>query len=281
MIRDLEPQSQLELLRKANPLLTPPALAEIIPAYSNFTELPDHNGLWSLPELPLQLEKDLASYNKVILMLSGVATGGKDAIREQIEQLQPNLMRKLVTATTRQPRSGEIHGVDYYFYSSQDEFQAAVVRGEFIEWVQQGNRFYGLPFQSLVDALKDPDPLICTHVEMSAWPVIEAFLKENSQGLKVKVIKLFVLPAVSFADYQERLKDGRNDIANRLSRTVMELEAAPKKTDLVVVNQIQKGKVSLTNIAEKIISLVVPLLKSDQAGLLQQPPLPADKNEIF
>ncbi len=281
MIRDLEPQSQLELLRKANPLLTPPALAEIIPAYSNFTELPDHNGLWSLPELPLQLEKDLASYNKVILMLSGVATGGKDAIREQIEQLQPNLMRKLVTATTRQPRSGEIHGVDYYFYSSQDEFQAAVVRGEFIEWVQQGNRFYGLPFQSLVDALKDPDPLICTHVEMSAWPVIEAFLKENSQGLKVKVIKLFVLPAVSFADYQERLKDGRNDIANRLSRTVMELEAAPKKTDLVVVNQIQKGKVSLTNIAEKIISLVVPLLKSDQAGLLQQPPLPAEKNEIF
>jgi guanylate kinase len=61
-----------------------------------------------------------------------------------------------VTATTREPRPGERHGVDYFFLE-RDEFLQRVERGEFLEYAQVppgvGN-LYGSPRQEVLEELE-------------------------------------------------------------------------------------------------------------------------------
>jgi guanylate kinase len=48
-----------------------------------------------------------------------------------------------VSATTRPPRSHEVHGKDYFFMSV-DDFKGSVAAGEFVEWEEvYPGRFYG------------------------------------------------------------------------------------------------------------------------------------------
>src|SRR5215467_9759098 len=47
-----------------------------------------------------------------------------------------------VSHTTRQPRAGERHGVDYYF-TDRSTFTGMVDRGEFLEWAEYDGQCYG------------------------------------------------------------------------------------------------------------------------------------------
>ncbi|MCZ7671225.1 MAG: guanylate kinase [Chloroflexi bacterium] len=58
----------------------------------------------------------------------------------------------VVTATTRPPREGEIHGYDYFFFSS-DEFALMIEADELLEYAVVYNDFKGIPKQQIRDAL--------------------------------------------------------------------------------------------------------------------------------
>src|ERR687884_2121435 len=47
-----------------------------------------------------------------------------------------------VSATTRRPRPGETHGLDYWFLSDE-EFARRVDAGDFVEWAEYSGRRYG------------------------------------------------------------------------------------------------------------------------------------------
>jgi len=47
-----------------------------------------------------------------------------------------------VSYTTRKPRKGEVHGVDYY-YLSNDEFNHKIDNDEFYEWIEYDDTRYG------------------------------------------------------------------------------------------------------------------------------------------
>ena len=51
-------------------------------------------------------------------------------------------LQRVITATTRQPRNGEKHGVDYYFFP-KEEFLARVAADEFYEYATVYNNLYG------------------------------------------------------------------------------------------------------------------------------------------
>lgn len=58
-----------------------------------------------------------------------------------------------VTATTRRPRNGEIHGVDYYFVSDA-EFDRMIAEDQLLEWaLVHGNR-YGVPRAQTRDLIR-------------------------------------------------------------------------------------------------------------------------------
>lgn len=80
---------------------------------------------------------------KKVLVLGGPTGGGKDTIVELLVKEHPQLVR-LTTATTRKPRSYELHGRDYYFLSNE-EFKSALEKGDIVEHTYFANRdeYYG------------------------------------------------------------------------------------------------------------------------------------------
>jgi guanylate kinase len=91
------------------------------------------------------------NYPKLII-ISGPSGVGKDTIARGLIAKDPDNFYFVVTATTRPPREGEVHGYDYFFLSS-DEFAVMIEEDELLEYAVVYNDFKGVPKQQIRDAL--------------------------------------------------------------------------------------------------------------------------------
>ncbi len=87
----------------------------------------------------------------LLIVLSGPSGVGKDTV---IQRMQESGLpfHFVVTATTRAPRPGERHGVDYFFLS-KDEFADMIERDELLEYAIVYNDYKGIPKQQVRQAL--------------------------------------------------------------------------------------------------------------------------------
>ncbi len=67
----------------------------------------------------------------LLIVISGPSGVGKDSVIRRLREKDPSLAF-VVTAASRDPRPGEVHGVDYYFFPPE-EFQRRLAAGEFLE----------------------------------------------------------------------------------------------------------------------------------------------------
>jgi guanylate kinase len=68
-----------------------------------------------------------------LVIISGPSGAGKSTVVRQLIARCPLPLRLSVSATTREPRPGERHGVEYYFLSKA-EFLRRIESGSFLEW---------------------------------------------------------------------------------------------------------------------------------------------------
>lgn len=86
------------------------------------------------------------------LILFMAPTGsGKGALEKYLFERFPEL-QFAVSCTTREPRPGEKHGVNYY-YLSREEFQQRIEAGDFLEWAEFSGNLYGTLKSELLDRL--------------------------------------------------------------------------------------------------------------------------------
>jgi len=79
-----------------------------------------------------------------LVVLAGPTAVGKGTVSRHIREQYPEVLLS-VSATTRPPRVGEVEGEHYYFVSDE-EFDAMIERGEFLEWATVHNAYrYGTP----------------------------------------------------------------------------------------------------------------------------------------
>ncbi|MBO8125977.1 MAG: guanylate kinase [Firmicutes bacterium] len=79
----------------------------------------------------------------LLIILSGPSGVGKNTVLNRVLQEVDDISYS-VSATTRKPRPGEKHGVNYYFYD-WDEFQRLIDQGELLEWAEFCGNRYGTP----------------------------------------------------------------------------------------------------------------------------------------
>ena len=79
----------------------------------------------------------------ILVVISGPSGVGKGTICRELFQHYGDIQYS-VSATTRQPRAGETHGKEYFFYS-KDEFQHLMQEGELLEWAKVYDNYYGTP----------------------------------------------------------------------------------------------------------------------------------------
>ena len=85
----------------------------------------------------------------LLIVLSGPSGVGKGTVRKAIFEEDGIDFQYSISATTRQPRIGEVNGEDYLFVS-REAFEEKISNGDMLEYAQYVNNYYGTP-KSFID----------------------------------------------------------------------------------------------------------------------------------
>ena len=161
----------------------------------------------------------------VLLVLAGPAGSGKTTLSERLVAEQPGVER-VVTATTRPRRPGEVNGVHYHFLS-EAQFDEALARGEFLEWACVHGRYrYGTLRRAVVDRLVAGLSLVIA-IDVQGVRSVRA-AAEHDALLRRALTTVFVAPA-TIDELRARLGGrGENEaeIERRMQTALAELREA-------------------------------------------------------
>jgi guanylate kinase len=93
-----------------------------------------------------------------LIVVSGPSGAGKSTLIKASLQAVPELAYS-VSATTREPRPGEVDGMDYIFLSRR-EFERWIEEGRFLEWAEYSGNLYGTPEQKVEEFLDEGKSVI-------------------------------------------------------------------------------------------------------------------------
>lgn len=151
------------------------------------------------------------------VILSSPSGGGKTTIARALLSQRRDVGYS-ISCTTRQPRAGEVEGVDYFFLTA-DEFELSVSRGEFAEWAVVHGQRYGTLRREVERVLASGKHVIMDIDVQGARELARVF---PDSAL------IFVLPpsaAVLTERLRKRRSEGREALIRRLETAVEELRA--------------------------------------------------------
>lgn len=94
----------------------------------------------------------------LLIVISGPSGVGKDTVVLRMKA-RGMLIHFVVTATTRPPREGEVHGVDYYFFPKED-FAEMIEKDELLEYAFVYNDYKGIPKFQVREALESGQDVV-------------------------------------------------------------------------------------------------------------------------
>ncbi len=162
-----------------------------------------------------------------LTVLTGPSGVGKGTIVRKILNSHSDVWLS-ISATTRQPRSGEIDGKDYFFLEKKN-FQEIIDKEGFLEWASFSNNFYGTPKK-----------IVKEKIEEGTKVLLEIELEGDRQIRKSfpEALQLFLAPP-NLDELEKRIRgratESEEAIRDRLSIANKEL-MAKKEFDAVVIN---------------------------------------------
>lgn len=81
----------------------------------------------------------------ILVVVSGFSGAGKGTLMKALLENHQEYGLS-ISATTRKPRTGEVHGREYFFLE-QAEFERMIEQDDLIEYAQYVNNYYGTPKQ--------------------------------------------------------------------------------------------------------------------------------------
>ncbi|OQY22671.1 MAG: guanylate kinase [Anaerolineaceae bacterium 4572_32.2] len=164
----------------------------------------------------------------MLIVISGPAGVGKDAVLQCLQE-RGCPFHFVVTATDRPPRPGEVHGVDYFFLTT-DEFAEMVEQDELLEHAIVYGQYKGIPKQQVREALASGKDVIM-RIDVQGAATIRRLAPEAV---------LIFLTASSEEELEQRLRARGGDSSAQLQKRIVtareEMMRLPE-FDYVVVNR--------------------------------------------
>ena len=178
-----------------------------------------------------------------LVVISGPSGGGKGTVVKALKELMPTLGVS-VSATTRNPREGEMDGREYYFVS-RETFEGMIADGEILEYTTYCENYYGTPKKEAERVMGEGRDLIL-EIEV-----------EGAAQIKKKVpeaVTVMLIPP-SLSELEKRLRgrgtEAEEVICSRLARAKEEILLA-YDYDYVVVN----GDGDIEGCAREIMNII-------------------------
>ena len=166
---------------------------------------------------------------------------GKGTLIRGLLERMPGV-RLSVSATTREARTGETDGVDYWFLS-QDEFERRVAAGDFVEHAQYAGNRYG----TLRAELERPAEGIVLEIDVQGARQVRETLPGATQ--------VFIAPP-SVDDLRARLEgrgmDSEEQVRRRLAAADDELAAQGEFAEVIVNDDLDRALQELGELAARV-----------------------------
>jgi guanylate kinase len=179
----------------------------------------------------------------LLVVISGPSGVGKDSVVQRMKE-RGFPVHFVVTATDRPPRPTEVHGRDYYFYTTA-EFEQLIARGELLEHACVYGQYKGIPRAHVRDAL-DSGQDVVMRVDVQGAETVKRLIPEAVT---------IVLPCESEEELIARLRERRTEseeaLQHRLETARQEMAQIPD-FDYVVVNR----RNALDNAVDDVMAII-------------------------
>ncbi|MDI3528130.1 MAG: guanylate kinase [Tenuifilum sp.] len=182
-----------------------------------------------------------------LLIFSAPSGAGKTTIVKHLLEKFPQLEFS-ISACSRKPRDGEIHGKDYYFLTVE-EFKEKIEKGEFVEWeeVYPGS-YYGTLWSEL-KRIWDKGHHVMFDVDVKGGLNLKKKFPKNS-------LAVFVKPP-SIDELRKRLlkrgTETEETINVRIGKAQEELSFAPQFDYILTNNQVESAFVEAESVVRKFL----------------------------
>ena len=160
-------------------------------------------------------------------IISGPSGVGKSTVLSALLERRPNVYFS-VSATTRDPRPGELDGIHYHFMDV-DSFRKWIAMDQFLEYAEYVGNFYGTPKRFVDEAMEQGKDVILDNEVQCAIQVTSK---------RPDTVRIFIAPP-SWAELERRLTergtDSKDKIQKRLLRAKVEFQTA-HTYDYFVIN---------------------------------------------
>ncbi|MSS63067.1 guanylate kinase [Velocimicrobium porci] len=166
----------------------------------------------------------------VLTIISGFSGAGKGTlVKELVKEHDYSLS---ISATTRKPREGEVHGREYFFLT-REEFECMIEGGQLIEWTEYVGNYYGTPRAYVEEQLEQGKDVI---LEIE----IEGAL--HVRNLFPDSLLLFITPPDADELRKRLISRGTEtmDVINKRLKRASEEADFMKDYDFIIVNDCLK-----------------------------------------
>ena len=179
------------------------------------------------------------------ITISAPSGSGKTTLCKALQLVEPEIEWS-ISYTTRDKRSIEENGVDYFFIS-EEEFEELIIQGHFVEWQNVHGFYYGTSVSNLENAIKN-DKIMLIEMDVKGSMSIKKLFPDQT-------FSIFIMPP-SISQLRERLRsrgtDSERRINIRLKRFQEEMEFR-EKFDYVMINEdLDLAKIELQKTINKL-----------------------------
>jgi guanylate kinase len=176
-----------------------------------------------------------------LTVLAGPTAVGKGTVSADIRARYPEVWLS-VSATTRDPRPGEVDGVHYHFVGPE-AFARMVAGGELLEWaVVHGRHSYGTPRKPVLDRLAGGRPALL-EIDLAGARQVRAVMPEA---------RFVFLAPPSWEELERRLvgrgTEDAEERGRRLATAQVEMAAASEFDHVIVNDDVQRATDELVSV---------------------------------
>ncbi|MBQ6835060.1 MAG: guanylate kinase, partial [Lachnospiraceae bacterium] len=178
----------------------------------------------------------------ILAVVSGFSGAGKGTIMKALLNKYDNYALS-ISATTRNPREGEMHGREYFFLTTE-QFEEMIEKDQFIEYAQYVKNYYGTPRSYVEEKMAEGKDVILEIEIQGALKVKEKF---------PETLLVFVVPP-SAEDLKNRLVGRGTEtpevIEERMARALVESEEMDSYDYILVNDTVDKAVDDLHNLIQ-------------------------------